>query len=141
MLPVCLSCVRRAVPPHPPLQALHKGGPRLSCSDVCQVCLQHLLQGLVSSDDLVSLRDELLAALEADEGQQEALMEAPSSFYVSKSWVGGFKRRGTASSSRLEPPTAGAHLACWGPVCSAAMPCLRVFLNDQTSCCAGLFLL
>jgi len=67
-----------------------------------------VLQGLVSSEDLVGLRDQLLAALEEDEANQEVL--SASAFYVSKPWVVGFKRRTTGGgvAGRLDAPTAGA---------------------------------
>lgn len=90
-----------------PVQARHRGGPRLSFGDVCVECLRRVLQGLVSSEDLVGLRDQLLAALEDDEANQE--MMSAAAYYVSKPWVVGFKRRSTGGgvAGRLDAPTAG----------------------------------
>jgi hypothetical protein len=102
-------------------QARHRGGPCLSCSDVCVECLRGLLQGLVSSQDLSGLRDELLAALEAAEGSQDVLMDAPNCYYVSKTWVGGFKRRTGGTKSTLEPPTAG---EAWAGACCVHAMCV-----------------
>lgn len=91
------------------LQERHRGGPRLTCSDVCHDCLKRLLQGLVDSEDLGGLRDQLLCALDVDEDQQDRRMQACNSHYVSKTWMLGFRRRtgATTRSSTLEPPTAG----------------------------------
>jgi hypothetical protein len=91
-------------------QAQHKGGPRLTCSDVCQDCLKRLLQGLVNSEDLVGLREQLLSALDIDEDEQQMRMQTPSSRLISKTWMLGFRRRSstsTGSKTTLEPPTAG----------------------------------
>lgn len=117
MLPLCvftpnphLSPTSLPSAPSNQQQASHKGGPRLTCADVCTECLGRMMQGLVSNQDLAGLRDQVLAALEGDEGDQEGLMDAPTSYYVSRTWVNGFKRRsgaGGASGGRLEPPTAG----------------------------------
>lgn len=104
-------------------QAQHKGGPRLTCSDVCQDCLQRLLQGLVNSEDLVGLREQLLSALDIDEAAQDMRMQAASSYFISKTWMLGFRRRSSTStgSKPLEPPTAGmaetigVHIACRSP--------------------------
>lgn len=89
------------------LQARHRGGPRLACGDVCVPCLKRLLQGLVSNEDLAGLREQLLAALEEDEANQDVL--DAGGYYVSKSWVTGFKRRsvGGGVTGRLDAPTAG----------------------------------
>lgn len=90
------------------MQECHRGGPCLSCTDVCTECLKQALQGLVSNQDLVGLREQLLAALDDDEANQELLACDPTSLYVSRTWVVGFKRRsGIGSSGRLDPPTAG----------------------------------
>jgi hypothetical protein len=106
----CRAVLPCCVPSSP--QARHRGGPRLSVADVCRPCLQRLLQGVVASEDLVYLRESLLAALEADEKQQPARLEDPTSLYVSKTWWHGFKRRcdypaTTSFKTVLEPPTAG----------------------------------
>ena len=90
---------------------------------MCVECLRGLLQGLVSSQDLSGLREELLTALEAAEASQDVLMDAPNCYYVSKTWVGGFKRRTGGTKSTLEPPTAGEDWAgafCMQVVCLLA---------------------
>lgn len=77
---------------------------------MCQDCLKHLLQGLVNSEDLVGLREQLLSALDIDEDEQLMRMQAPSSRLISKAWMLGFRRRSstsTGSRATLEPPTAG----------------------------------
>jgi hypothetical protein len=79
------------------------------------VCLARVLHGLVSSDDLAGLREQLLAQLEVDEANQEAL-DLGAGYYISKSWLNGFKRRGssggsgTASRPIDPPPTAGIYV-------------------------------
>lgn len=71
-------------------------------------CLRRTLQALVSSDDLVGLRDQLRAQLEADDGNQAALDEGMG-FYISKTWRTGFKQQRSATgTAAAKPPTAGA---------------------------------
>lgn len=135
-----LCAIAAAVPaascPH---QARHRGGPRLSCADVCRPCLQRLLQGIVSNEDLVGLRERVLAALETDEAQQDMLQEEPTSLYVSKTWWHGFKRRSTSTSTStvlttLEPPTAG---VCGGEAFDCVFFCVSVCVCLEVHCAVG----
>jgi hypothetical protein len=92
------------------LQGSHQGGPQLCLSEVCRDCLRQQLQGLVSSDTLADLRDQLLCQLakEEDDNAAAGIGEADMpGYYVSKTWLKGFRmRQGTAGGS-LQPPTAG----------------------------------
>jgi hypothetical protein len=92
------------------LQGSHQGGPQLRLSDVCRDCLRQQLQGLVSSDYLADLRDQLLCQL-AKEGDDHAAAgigdaDMPG-YYVSKTWLKGFRMRQGTGGGSLQPPTAG----------------------------------
>jgi hypothetical protein len=92
------------------LQGSHQGGPQLRLSDVCRDCLRQQLQGLVSSDYLADLRDQLLCQLAKEEDDNAAAgigdADMPG-YYVSKTWLKGFRMRQGTGGGSLQPPTAG----------------------------------
>lgn len=95
-------------------QGNHQGGPQLTLADACPTCLRALLQGLVGSDMLAQLREELLDSLAADEVANAGAPELAVGFLVSKTWLTGFRTRQRLTGGSLQPPTAGVE---WGQTC------------------------
>eukprot|EP00775_Hariotina_reticulata_P004097 gene4097-4344_t len=89
------------------LVASHQGGPRLTFDQACPHCLRALLSSRISCNDLAGLKDDVLDALAADEASQVELDEG-GGFYISKSWLVGFRTRSSMALGRnVQPPTAG----------------------------------
>jgi hypothetical protein len=92
------------------MQGAHQGGPQLRLPDVCRECLRQQLQGLVSSDYLAELREQLLLRLAEEEEANAAAGRGDADmpgFYVSKTWLKGFRMRQGTGGGSLQPPTAG----------------------------------
>lgn len=69
------------------LQQRCGGGPELGPSDVCTVCLLHMLDAVACADEQGQATQNALAMAEALDEQDVSIAAASEGFYVSKTWL------------------------------------------------------
>ncbi|KAL3150109.1 hypothetical protein ABBQ38_013448 [Trebouxia sp. C0009 RCD-2024] len=85
------------------LQQRCGGGPDLGPTDVCAVCLLDMLDAMACADEQGQATQTALALAEALDEQEVSTAAACEGYYVSKTWLQGWKKRQGRSMSSCSP--------------------------------------
>ncbi|DBA75883.1 TPA: hypothetical protein ACH3X1_010281 [Trebouxia sp. C0004] len=85
------------------LVARCRGGPEFGPSDVCTVCLMDMLHAVASADEQGQAREGALAIAEGLDEQETSSASLSYGYYVSKTWLQGWKKKQGRSMSNLSP--------------------------------------